>query len=245
MKRYLAPVMAGLMLYAVGSGSVRAGEPYRPNSKPTQIAAAPGEKRETFRRLYPSASGSIDGKVDDGSESTGSNLPAPKELWYSLQNFYEKPSLEAAKQIVKKAAILRGTRRGEFRYTPSMDNSMIKLFKEARRLEKAGDLDQAIELYKECMAIDPRESDVYSRLGTIFYKKGDINKAIWMYEKANKMDPQITAFYRALGRLYELKGDKLKAFLFHSLFSVLNPKEAKRKRVLKKIESLRAELATD
>ena len=51
------------------------------------------------------------------------------------------------------------------------------LFQQANRLYQAEKYEQALELYKKVLSLDPYDADTYYDMGLAYYKKGEIDKA--------------------------------------------------------------------
>jgi len=83
---------------------------------------------------------------------------------------------------------------------------------EGERAYHAGDLDRAIDLYREAINLNPEYGQAYSNLGLAFQKAGRAAEAIWANRKAIALATGATAArvkassYYNIGRLYEDAG---------------------------------------
>ena len=64
-----------------------------------------------------------------------------------------------------------------------------------------GKLNQAFELYKKALAINPRAPDACNNLGCMFRDKGNINRAIELHNRAVQIRPEFPEAYNNLGWL--------------------------------------------
>jgi hypothetical protein len=84
--------------------------------------------------------------------------------------------------------------------------------KSGEKAYRAGDLDGAIALYREAIALDPNYGQAYSNLGLAYQKAGRPAEAIWANRKAIALASGPTAAtvrassYYNIGRLYEEAG---------------------------------------
>ncbi|HDT15478.1 MAG TPA: tetratricopeptide repeat protein, partial [Firmicutes bacterium] len=60
---------------------------------------------------------------------------------------------------------------------------MIKKHTEAEKLIESGEIDKAIETYKEILQISPESFDVYQKLGELYAEKGDSEQSLKHFEK--------------------------------------------------------------
>jgi tetratricopeptide (TPR) repeat protein len=60
---------------------------------------------------------------------------------------------------------------------------MIKKHTEADKLIESGEIDKAIEAYKEIIKISPESLDTYQKLGELYAQKGDKKESLVYYEK--------------------------------------------------------------
>jgi len=74
----------------------------------------------------------------------------------------------------------------------------VELFHEAYRLQMAGDLDQAIELYKQSIEIYPT-AEAHTFLGWTYSFQGRLDEAIGECKKAVETDPDFGNPYNDIG----------------------------------------------
>jgi tetratricopeptide (TPR) repeat protein len=84
--------------------------------------------------------------------------------------------------------------------------------KDGERAYKSGDLDRAIDLYRDAISLNPNFGQAYSNLGLAFQKAGRPAEGIWANRKAIALASGSTAAtvrassYYNIGRLYEDAG---------------------------------------
>lgn len=74
---------------------------------------------------------------------------------------------------------------------------------------------EAIENYKQCVALDPTHAAAYINLGTLFYNRHDYVQAERFYRKAIEVDPRYALAYFDLGNVLDETGrvgDAIKAY---------------------------------
>jgi len=69
---------------------------------------------------------------------------------------------------------------------------------------EAGDLDKARIELKNVLQIDPKDGEVYYRLGTVYEQQKNYRKAYRYYLKAEELSPELLANHAKLGRFYLL-----------------------------------------
>jgi protein O-GlcNAc transferase len=74
-------------------------------------------------------------------------------------------------------------------------------------LEKKGDLEVAIDSYKQAIKIKPDYAEAYSNMGISLTKKGDLEAAIDNYKHAIKIKPDYAEAYLNMGNALKEKGD--------------------------------------
>lgn len=77
-----------------------------------------------------------------------------------------------------------------------------KLLEQALRAHRAGRLDKAKNLYKQVLAIEPRDPDALHLLGVATLQEGNANGAIELIEQAIRQQPGNPAFHGNLGQAY-------------------------------------------
>jgi len=65
-------------------------------------------------------------------------------------------------------------------------------------LKEKGDLDAAIDSYKQAIKVKPDHADAYSNMGVALKEKGDLDAAIDSYKQAIKVKPDYAAAHRHL-----------------------------------------------
>jgi tetratricopeptide (TPR) repeat protein len=79
------------------------------------------------------------------------------------------------------------------------------------KAQQAGQLDEAIILYKKAITLDPLYVEPHNDLGVVYEMKGDSNTAEEFYLKALELNPYYLPAYSNLALLYENKGELKKA----------------------------------
>ncbi len=80
---------------------------------------------------------------------------------------------------------------------PEVEAYLVK----AESLVARKQFDDAIDLYKKCIAITPRDATLYNRLGVAYHRKQDFALAKKNYEAAIKLNPQYPEAYNNLGTI--------------------------------------------
>jgi protein O-GlcNAc transferase len=70
----------------------------------------------------------------------------------------------------------------------------------------AGNVEQAEDLYREILNIQPDNADVYNDLGNLLQEKETLNEAIICYRKAIELNPHFAGAYYNLGETLQDKG---------------------------------------
>jgi tetratricopeptide (TPR) repeat protein len=86
-----------------------------------------------------------------------------------------------------------------------------KLFAEGLAAKEAGDLDTAIEMMTDALAIDAEQPNILGHLGDAHYQKGNYDKAIEYFQKAIALNPEDANFHTNLGNAYVKKGNTAQA----------------------------------
>lgn len=100
-------------------------------------------------------------------------------------------------------------------------------------------LDEAIELCKKAITIDPDFGNPYNDIGTYFMKKGELGAAIpWLEQakEASNYEPRHYP-YMNLGRIYLSQCDFVKALAEFEVALKLNPKDEELKMVVSRIRA--------
>ncbi len=72
--------------------------------------------------------------------------------------------------------------------------------------EHLGGFENARLSYEESIKLNPKYSNVYNNLGTVFYARHDNKMAIRMYKKAIRLDSKSASAYKNLGAAYFHEG---------------------------------------
>jgi len=86
-----------------------------------------------------------------------------------------------------------------------------KLVNQAKLLRSKAERDQAIELYRRAIQIDPLSSKAYNNLGIAYFEKKEFNKALEAYLQAVKLNPDQLEIRYNLALLYLMVGQNDKA----------------------------------
>jgi TolB-like protein/Tfp pilus assembly protein PilF len=92
-------------------------------------------------------------------------------------------------------------------------NSNIIRIWHASLLQTLGRLDEAIEIYKQALAVDPLNSSIYSSMGIIYRKTGRFDDSIAILEKQIELRPQYHWAHFNLGKTYLIGGDAEQALV--------------------------------
>ncbi len=102
--------------------------------------------------------------------------------------------------------------------TGSLD-ATEELYRRARRLTDEGSLREAVEAYRELLALDPTHLRAHNNLGVLYDRLGDHQKALAEYRAAEALDPDdvrlqcnMAAVLASLGRYREAE-EKLRRAL--------------------------------
>jgi len=108
---------------------------------------------------------------------------------------------------------------------------LIKKHTLAEKLVESGEVDQAIEAYKEIIKISPANFDTYQKLGELYAKKGDkaesvanfkkivdvyfknrlFKKALPIYQKIMEIEPDDISIREKIAEIYEREGNETDA----------------------------------
>jgi tetratricopeptide (TPR) repeat protein len=92
----------------------------------------------------------------------------------------------------------------------ALQREAAQYFQEAYRLQMAGKLDEAIEMYERSIRLHPT-AEAYTFLGWTFSFKGDIDRAIEECHKAIATDPDFGNPYNDIGAYLIERGDPVSA----------------------------------
>lgn len=69
-----------------------------------------------------------------------------------------------------------------------------------------GELNQAADLFRRALGVDPEDPVAYAGLGIVFAERGLREEAIWQFERAFELAPGRDGLRRELARLYQERG---------------------------------------
>jgi tetratricopeptide (TPR) repeat protein len=76
------------------------------------------------------------------------------------------------------------------------------LLETALRLEDAGQLSQAAEVYRQAIDLDPREPVLHFNLGNVLYALGQLPQSLASFRKAVRLDPAYAEAWNNLGNVH-------------------------------------------
>lgn len=82
------------------------------------------------------------------------------------------------------------------------------------KMQKSGDLGQALQLYQRAVAVDPQYAAPYNDMGVVYEMQGQLDQAEAAYVRAITIDPNYAGVYSNLAALYEKRGDIAKAIAY-------------------------------
>jgi tetratricopeptide (TPR) repeat protein len=88
----------------------------------------------------------------------------------------------------------------------AQDSSPEDTLRQAMELQQAGDLEGAVQGYRQFLAARPKEAAVQANLGVLLAHLGRFDEAIGEYKKAVTLDPQNGDIVRNLGLAYYKSG---------------------------------------
>lgn len=125
--------------------------------------------------------------------------------------YYYYVGINRANRIQDKIIKINGS---EFvvKYFPVLDNSIekrsIELYDEAVSLFHNDKDNEAIELLKLAIEINPEFSDAYESLGVIYGRNKEFNKAIEVMQKLSEVDPSSVMAHTNMSMYFMQLGDK-------------------------------------
>jgi len=158
---------------------------------------------------------------------------------YGVSEFLEKPfDLQVLLSTVDRVAA--GARRNA--HEPAQLSQLSAAAKKAIQggvsKYKAGDIDGAIESYKEGIQIDPLSARLHHQLAILYLKKKMTYQAMQEFEEAVSLEPDMFAALRNLAVLYQSKGFKNKAVDLWERALRCSPDEKTRESIRKHVLSL-------
>ena len=94
-------------------------------------------------------------------------------------------------------------------------------------LQVKGELDAAIDSYKQAINIKPDYADAYYNMGNALKDKGELNTAIDNYKQAIKIKPDYADAYYNMGNALEDKGELEQALENYQMSIKIEPNKAK------------------
>jgi tetratricopeptide (TPR) repeat protein len=85
---------------------------------------------------------------------------------------------------------------------PKLIPPVSKLIQQANQQKEKGQLDKAISIYRNAIALYPSSAWSYHYLGKIFIEQENFEEAIACYQKAIKFNPTVSEHYNKLGEIY-------------------------------------------
>jgi CheY-like chemotaxis protein len=156
---------------------------------------------------------------------------------YKVEAFLEKPfELDDLWNTVER--VLAGTKR-KGQNTRQISTNAKKAIQLGIKRYKSGDLDGAIESYREGLHIDPLSAKLHYQLAILYLKKkGMTYQAIQEFEEALALEPDLFSALRNLAILYQSKGFKNKAIDMWERALRSSPDDETREHIRKHLLSL-------
>lgn len=92
----------------------------------------------------------------------------------------------------------------------------------AYNLAREGRLKEAVEEYRQAIAQDPKDKDLYYNLACIYSRLNDLNKAVENYKMVLQLDPKDKESLYNLSRVYESLNDDKNSRYYHEAYLKLN-----------------------
>jgi tetratricopeptide (TPR) repeat protein len=115
------------------------------------------------------------------------------------------------------------------------------LLEEAQRHEEDQAWTEALETYRQALALDPTNAQIHNSLGIVYEKLGQIEQAVHHYQSALQLAPDAAYVHYNLGTLYKEQGqaDEAQAEFERFLSLIDDPKEiAETKALLTEVSGL-------
>jgi tetratricopeptide (TPR) repeat protein len=101
-----------------------------------------------------------------------------------------------------------------------------ELIKRAESMVARKLYDDAIEVYKQCVALSPRDASIYNRLGVAYHRKQALHDAGENYRRAIKINPLYAEAYNNLGTIAFMENKFSKAIKYYKKALKLKPDSA-------------------
>jgi len=131
---------------------------------------------------------------------------------YGVSAFMEKPFDMATLETTVERVLASARRNPDKSNQSQVSTTAKKAIQEGVKRYKVGDIDGAIESYREGIRVDPLSARLHYQLAILFLKKkGMTYQAMQEFEEAVALEPEMFAALRNLAILYQSKGFKNKA----------------------------------
>lgn len=84
---------------------------------------------------------------------------------------------------------------------PAPNPELDKLVNRAESLVARKMFVDAIDVYRQCLELSPRDASLYNRLGVAYHRNQDFREAKKSYERAIKLDPHFAEAFNNLGTI--------------------------------------------
>ena len=93
-------------------------------------------------------------------------------------------------------------------------------------LQDKGDLEAAIDSYKQALKIKPDYAEAYCNLGNALFERDDFDSALQSFQEALRIKPNYVGAYSNLGLIMQRKGDVAGALNQYKQALKLNPHDS-------------------
>ena len=104
--------------------------------------------------------------------------------------------------------------------------SVKQAFDRAKKHEKGGDRQKAIDAYSEAIKLDPKCTSAYGHRGILYHDKGERQKALADFSKVIELDPKSKSAYVRRGMVYNELGEPRKTLADFSKAIELDPRDS-------------------
>lgn len=91
---------------------------------------------------------------------------------------------------------------GAFAQNPNTDDTVEKLYAEARAAKSRGDLPGAIQKYQELLKVSPHLATAYNNMGLLYFQQGNYRDAAEAFENGLHYDKNMSSSLVVLGACY-------------------------------------------